>query len=652
MKQRKWNKIRRGFCTILFVICAGEIMSETVKPVVSNAMTEATEEIHASIKLKKNSTQSKIGITVSNIRELEEEESIRICVWNNTTGKEKRKWYTLAESDGVYKKTIGIVKHNNSVGKYYVEAYLKKETGEQLSIGKKTINIAGIEGGNVGFKNTDNSSGTSTVRISNIDTPATVTKVRVQVWSSADGKDDAKWYTAKKKGNYWTFEFSAANHEYQSGKYIFKTKVWDSRGVTGYLKEKSKTIHVNSNISMSVKADSTQSKYTVTVKNVRYSMPVEKVQVAVWSKNNGTDDKKWYTAKNKGDGTYSATVQISKHKDIGTYYAYTYVTLEGSSRKLVQKKTFNVKGITAKSVYYTYQNDEKGSVQVNIPGITSPAEIKSVEIRAYTTKNGKDDLVKNEAVNIGGIYKKNISIADHKYETGTYKIEVYITDARGIVKKVTGKNVQLKCSQAYKEKTSFAGIDVSKFQGNIDWNRVKAAGIDFVIIRVGYRGYTYGTIVEDPYFETNIKGALAAGIDVGVYFFSQAITEQEAKQEAQWTLQKIAPYKITYPVVIDTEYVSGGRANSMSASQRTNVMNAFCTEVKNGGYTPMIYASKSWLENNLIMSYLNQYDVWLARYASVPEYTGPFTIWQYSSKGYVDGISGYVDRNVGYKRYY
>lgn len=652
MKQRNWKKIRGVFWALLFMVCATGIMSEAMKPMVTYAMEEETEQIQATIKLKKNSAQSKIGVTVSNIRDLEEEESIRICVWNSVTGKDKRKWYTLAESDGAYKKTIGIAKHNNAVGKYYVEAYLKKEDGKQISIGKKNINIAGIEDGSVAFKKVDNCAGTCIVRVSNIDAPATVTKVRVRVWSNANGKDDAKWYTAKKKGNYWTFEFSAANHNYESGKYIFQTKVWDSRGVTGYLKEKSKTIRVNCNVSMSVKANSAQSKYTVTVKNVRYSTPVEKVQVAVWSKNNGTDDKKWYTAKDKGDGTYTTSVQISKHKDIGTYYAYTYITLEGSSRKLVQKKTFTVKGISAKSVYYTYQNDEKGSVQVNISGVTSPAEIKSVEIRAYTTKKGKDDLVKSEAVNIGGVYKKNISVADHKYETGAYKIEVYITDARGIVKKVTGKNVNLKCSQTYINKTSFAGIDVSKFQGNIDWNRVKAAGIDFVIIRVGYRGYTYGTITEDPYFETNIKGALAAGIDVGVYFFSQAITEQEAKQEAQWTLQKIAPYKITYPVVIDTEYVSGGRANSMSATQRTSVVNAFCAEVKNAGYTPMIYASKSWLENNLNMSYLNQYDVWLARYASAPEYTGPFTIWQYTSKGYVDGISGYVDRNIGYKRYY
>lgn len=651
MKQGKMKNVQGFLLTLLLVISMAGMVNGMLNTVVSHAMEEEPE-LTADIKLKKNSIQSKITVNVEVFGEVQEDDNIRICVWNSTTGMENRRWYTLSEEDGTYQKTISISKHKNITGKYYVYAYLKKNSGEQTLLAKKTTNIAGIGGGKVSFKNLDHNAGTCTVRISGITSPANITKVRVCAWSNADGKDDMRWYTAKKKGSYWQFDFSAMNHDYQSGKYKFKVKIWDERGVIGYLPEKSKTIRVNSNVTMKVKADSTQSKYTITINNVRYTTPVKQVQVAVWSKNNGTDDKKWYTAVEKENGTYSAKVSINKHKDAGTYYAYTYVTLEGATKKLVQKKTFNVTGITAKDVYFSYQNNEKGSVQVNVSGVTSPAAIQKVEIRAYTSKNGKDDLVKSTAANVNGIYKKNISVADHKYETGKYKIEVYITDARGIVKQLATRTIELQCAQSYKDKTTFTGIDVSKFQGAIDWNRVKASGIDFVFIRVGYRGYQYGTIVEDPYFQTNIKGALAAGIDVGVYFFSQAITQEEAKAEAAWTVQKIAPYKITYPVVIDTEYVSGGRANAMSAAQRTNVVDAFCNEVNRLGYTPMIYANKSWLQNNLNMSYLNKYDVWLARYAAAPEYTGPFNIWQYTSTGYVDGITGNVDRNIGYKRYY
>lgn len=650
MEQGKMKKVQGLLWAFLIMVCMAGIVRVSMEPIVCYA--SETEEIQAAIKLKKSSKQSKFSVTVSELGKLKETEKVRIFVYNTTLGKDNGKWYVLAESAGVYQKTVSISKFKNAVGKYYVEAYLQKDTGEQIKLGRKSTTISGIGGGKVAFKNVDKDAGTCTVRISNLTSPAAITKVRVMVWSNANGTDDAKWYTAKKKGNYWSFNFSAMNHDYQSGKYKFRVKIWDERGVTGYLSDKSKTITVNSKVSMKIKANSTQSKYTITISNVRYSKQVEKVQVAVWSKNNGTDDKKTYTAVDKGNGTYSASVSISKHKDSGTYYAYTYVTLKGSSKKLVQKKTFSVTGISAKSVTFSYLNNENGSVQVNVSGVTSPAAIKKVEIRAYTSKNGTDDLVKSEAVNINGVYKKNISVADHKYETGKYKIQVYITDSRGIVKQLSTKTIELNCSQTYKSKTSFAGIDVSKFQANIDWNRVKAAGIDFVIIRVGYRGYQYGTIAEDPYFETNIKGALAAGIDVGVYFFSQAVTEKEAQEEAQWTMKKIAPYKITYPVVIDTEYVTGGRANAMTATQRTKVVNAFCAEVNNSGYTPMIYANKSWLENNLVMSSLKQYDVWLARYASAPGYTGAYTIWQYTDTGTVDGITGAVDRNIGYKRYY
>lgn len=638
-----------------FMILAGIAMGigGTENLLTGYAAETQPEEMKASIKLQKNSDNTKISVTVGNVRELNIQEKIIVYVWSSKNGKDDEKAYTLYyEDDGTYQRTVSIKNHKNSTGKYYVQACLVNETGTEENLGRKTINIAGISGGKISFKNVDNTAGTCTVRIENLTSPVNIKKVRVCAWNTKDGNDDAKWYTAKKKGNYWYLDFNTSKHDYISGKYKFKVKVWDDRGVIVTLPEKSKTIKVNHNITTKIVGDTTQSQYTVTVNNVRYAEKVKKVQVAVWSKNSGTDDKKWYTAKESENGTYETTVDISDHKDTGTYYAYTYITLEGSARKLINKKTFTVKGISASNVYFTYKNDEKGSVEVNISGVTSPAEIKKVEIRTYSSKNGKDDLVKSEAQKIGNLYKKNISVVDHNYYSGKYKIDVYITDARGIVKKLSTRTIELKCLDSYKEKTSFAGIDVSKFQGNIDWNRVKAAGIDFVFIRVGYRGYQYGTIVEDPYFETNIKGALAAGIDVGVYFFSQAVTEAEAREEAAWTAAKIAPYKITYPVVIDTEYVSGGRANALSASARTAVVNAFCQQVKLEGYTPMIYASKSWLENNLIMGYLSGYEVWLARYAAAPEYTGSFQVWQYTSKGYVDGISGYVDRNIGYKRYY
>ena len=207
------------------------------------------------------------------------------------------------------------------------------------------------------------------------------------------------------------------------------------------------------------------------------------------------------------------------------------------------------------------------------------------------------------------------------------------------------------------------GIDVSKHNGSIDWEQVKKSGIQFAIIRAGYRGYgEAGNMVEDPYFVQNMNVAIANGIKVGVYYFSQAITVEEAIQEAEATLRMIQDNgfagKLSLPIVIDTE-ASGGRADSMTKEQRTTVVKAFCERIKQAGYTPMVYANKSWLKNNLIMSELEQYEVWVAHYVKTDDpinnptdYDGRFEIWQYTSEGSVPGISGNVDIDISYKKYF
>ncbi|MCC8163027.1 MAG: hypothetical protein LIO86_07660 [Lachnospiraceae bacterium] len=195
------------------------------------------------------------------------------------------------------------------------------------------------------------------------------------------------------------------------------------------------------------------------------------------------------------------------------------------------------------------------------------------------------------------------------------------------------------------------GIDVSKYQGSIDWSAVAASGISFAIIRAGYRGSSTGVLVEDPYFRTNIKGATAAGIKVGVYFFTQAITEAEAVEEASMVLSLVSGYKITYPIFIDTESATNGRANGLGVSERTAIVSAFCKTIKNGGYTAGVYASKSWFNSKLNASSLSSYCIWVAQYNSSCTYSGKYNLWQYSSKGSVSGISGNVDMNISYLGY-
>ncbi|MBR3510055.1 MAG: hypothetical protein IKO03_14945 [Lachnospiraceae bacterium] len=194
------------------------------------------------------------------------------------------------------------------------------------------------------------------------------------------------------------------------------------------------------------------------------------------------------------------------------------------------------------------------------------------------------------------------------------------------------------------------GIDVSRWNGSIDWKAVKNSGVSFVIIRCGYRGSSEGALIEDPKFTTNIKGAINAGLKVGVYFFTQAINEREAVYEASYVIDKIKNYKITYPVYLDVE-ASGGRADKISKDTRTNVCKAFCQTIQNAGYTAGIYANKNWLEEKIDVSQLGAYKIWLAQYAAQPTYTGRYEMWQYKSTGVISGISGNVDLNLSYMGY-
>ncbi len=203
-------------------------------------------------------------------------------------------------------------------------------------------------------------------------------------------------------------------------------------------------------------------------------------------------------------------------------------------------------------------------------------------------------------------------------------------------------------------KNNHKGIDVSAYQKFIDWRTVKNSGIDFAIIRAGYRGYGNGRIVEDELFDYNIQEATKVGMDIGFYFYSQAISVEEAIQEAQFTLQLLSKYNvpIKYPIAIDTERTPNGtgRADGMSKELRTEVVRAFCNEIQRAGYKTMVYSNKNWLLNNLNVTSLNC-DVWLAHYTDKTDYQYPYAIWQYTSTGHVNGIVGNVDMNIGYKNY-
>lgn len=198
---------------------------------------------------------------------------------------------------------------------------------------------------------------------------------------------------------------------------------------------------------------------------------------------------------------------------------------------------------------------------------------------------------------------------------------------------------------------SYKGIDVSSFNGKIDWKKVKSSGVDFAYIRVGYRGNTEGGISLDGTFTNNIKGAQAAGIDVGVYFYTQAINEEEAREEAKFVIDAVKDYKIQYPIAFDLEEYKGGRADGLSVEEYTGISKAFLEEIEKSGYKGMLYGNLRTFFLMADISEFEDYEKWFAYYANPVYYPYDYAIWQYRSDGKVDGIKGDVDMNICLKRF-
>lgn len=203
------------------------------------------------------------------------------------------------------------------------------------------------------------------------------------------------------------------------------------------------------------------------------------------------------------------------------------------------------------------------------------------------------------------------------------------------------------------ETISAKGIDVSRHQGEIDWKKVAGDDVAYAFIRSGFRGSSEGKLVEDEFFKDNIEGALDNDIQVGIYFYTQATSEEEAKEEAEFVLDLIEPYDVDYPVVLDLEEVnsSAARTAEMTQEEHTKAAIAFCETIKAAGYTPMIYGNLKTFMIMLDMEQIEAYDKWFAYYDTSVYFPYEFAVWQYSSKGSIAGIKGDVDMNICMKDY-
>ncbi len=312
----------------------------------------------------------------------------------------------------------------------------------------------------------------------------------------------------------------------------------------------------------------------------------------------------------------------------------------------------NIARIAATALCLSDSDGESPFSDISDPKVVSLYESGIVE---GTEENGArlfypDESIKRSEISAIIWRINNQSLAPKQIQCGVYWVDV-LKDVP--VNSYDPAGFYIKDGvMCYPSDKTQIGIDVSVHQGAIDWQKVKASGIDFAIIRVGYRGYTAGGVYPDDRFESNIRGALDAGIPVGVYFYSQAISVEEAAEEARFVLSRIQNYDITYPVVFDWEALSKKEARTWGISTETlsRCANTFCSLIQEAGYTPMIYFNKYVGYVKYDISKLLDYEFWFAEYSAYPTFYYDFHMWQYTSRGTVPGISGNVDMNIYLKQ--
>ena len=367
----------------------------------------------------------------------------------------------------------------------------------------------------------------------------------------------------------------------------------------------------------------------------------------------------------KTSATVYLSVPVTVNAAITNATTQNGVTAESSDANVaavsVNGRAVTITGVNPGSAVITVKYAENGEEVKASCAVTVKAHPKDDKSNKLKDNKGQQLYVEENGSYREAVYADYYTAAKFfvkggvKY-TGWQTIDgkVYFFDAAG--NKMTGEQVIQGAKYHFASDGSLVvgsgtmGIDVSKWNGNIDWNAVKNSGVSYVIIRCGYRGSSQGSLIEDPKYAANIKGATEAGLKVGVYFFTQAVNEAEAVEEASMVLDQVKNYKISYPIFLDVEG-SGGRGDRIDKATRTAVCKAFCETIQSAGYTAGIYANKNWLENKMDAGALNAYKIWLAQYAAAPTYKGRYDLWQYKSTGRVSGIKGNVDLNLSYLGY-
>ncbi|RHB99925.1 GBS Bsp-like repeat-containing protein [Thomasclavelia ramosa] len=648
-------------------------------PVISNAKITNVSRSGYTVTVISNAkitNVSQSGYTVTcTVTDDNAVDRVLMPTWSENNGQDDLIWYTANRTGNTYTIEVKTSNHKNDSGKYHTDIYAYDSEGKVSKV-ELTATVPGANEAPVisNAKITNVSQSGYTVTCTVTDDNA-VDRVLMPTWSENNGQDDLIWYTANRTGNTYTIEVDMMNHNYDTGKINTDIYAYDDEGEYSKLELDTKIEENQAPVISDVKViNVTSDEYTVICK-VTDDLEVVRVQMPTWTVNNGQDDIVWHEAELK-NGVATFTVNRKDHNfEYGDYithiYAYDREGLKGFSIcGTVNLKEPDINTSTKpiiKNVKISNINDSGYTVTCTV---LSNNKITEVLFPTWTYKNEQDDLIWGVGQKLENEYTFRVNRSDHNYEFGTYVTHIYAYDEKGAVNNIELPfhniiNTTERIGWAYIDgqkyffdnKGNIAGnmpskkvIDVSSYNGNIDWNTVKQYGdVDGAILRIA--AHPNGEYIEDVQFANNLAACRRLKIPFGVYIYDYSNSENDALNEAKFVIDILQKYNVTpdelgYPVYFDLE------RTTITKEQNIANMNAFISEMNAKGYTTNVYSYRAMLNSSLNDKAILSNVSWMAAYTDTigwenPYYKGKFG-WQYTSSGSIPGISGNVDISCWY----
>ena len=401
------------------------------------------KEVGKIIKASGNEDESSYTVTIKNIGNEDKIKEVKVAVWSKNGGQDDLLWYKAEKNEkNTWKTNIPIIKHKTA-GLYYADVYVTDINNQSNYAGGTTFQVGEMSIKGIKISNKDNASGTFNVTISGVESKSGVKQIKVPVWSKED-HSDLYWYEAKKQADgTYAIQANIKNHQYNYGKYYVDTYGVTQNGIEKFLGGTTVVLNAPTAV-IKATANKDESQYNIAIDNLGLAGGIKDVKVAVWSQIGGQDDLAWYAASNIESGSWKTTVEIARHKTIGTYYADVYATNSAGKMQYVGGTTFTVDGIEGGSVSIRNVNNSAGSFDVVVDDVTSNVGIKMIKVAVWSSDDHADLYWYTASQTSNGSYVANVNISNHQYNYGNYYVDVYGYAKNNTSQFLTGTRVEMK----------------------------------------------------------------------------------------------------------------------------------------------------------------------------------------------------------------